>query len=287
MPSCGVGHTVAMDDRGGAAGAAGFANGVAPWRERLGTVRDAVRQALVARQLAAHLPPPLRADGSRTRVLDAGCGQGTQLMNLARAGYQVVGLDQSSDLLALAESAAAAEPDDVRARVEIVAGDVLDLRAAATAGIVADGFDAVCCHGVVMYLPSLDAAVAELAGVLRPGGVLSVLSRNRAGIAMRAGMTGDWRGAIDGFDATRYGNRLGIANCRADDPVDVAGAFVAAGVEVDAWYGVRLFSDHFGDVPPPEDPDELAALLAAEEAAAARDPYRQLAALTHTLGTRR
>ena len=47
-----------------------------------------VRQELVARQLAAHLPAARPA-----RILDVGCGQGTQLLRLAWQGHQVTGLD--------------------------------------------------------------------------------------------------------------------------------------------------------------------------------------------------
>jgi hypothetical protein len=47
-----------------------------------------------------------------------------------------------------------------------------------------------------------------------------------------------------------------------------------------AWFGVRLFTDHWG----PEEPgDDFAQLLAVEEEAGRRDPYRALAALTRTI----
>jgi hypothetical protein len=39
------------------------------WQARLGKLRDVVRQELVARQLAAELPPP------PVPVIDLGCGQ--------------------------------------------------------------------------------------------------------------------------------------------------------------------------------------------------------------------
>jgi hypothetical protein len=54
----------------------------------------------------------------------------------------------------------------------------------------------------------------------------------------------------------------------------------AAGADTIAWYGVRLFTDHCDAEDPPADFD---ALLDAEEQAGRRDPYRAVAALTHTI----
>ena len=238
-------------------------------------MRDAVRQELVKGQLARHLPL-LRTHG---RVLDVGCGQGTQAIALARAGWHVLGLDLEDTLLDVARACLREEADDVRSRVEFRVGDLFALASV----VENDRFDVVCCHGVVMYLPSLNFAVAALAEVVAPNGMLSVLSRNRAGIAMRAGLMGDWGGVHDGLESRMYANRLGIADVRADDPEEVADAFALAGCEPIAWYGVRLLTDHWGDMAPPPDLD---AIVAAEEAVGQRDPYRRLAALTHTIGTK-
>jgi SAM-dependent methyltransferase len=250
-----------------------FAPGVEAWRRGLGGVRNVVRQELVARQLSAHLPA-----GASLRVLDAGCGQGTQALRLARLGHEVVGVDVSEDLLADAGRAAASEPPQVRARLTFEAADVLAL-----GQDFAGAFDLVCCHGVLMYLPSLSEAVAALVSAARPGGTLSLLTRNRAGIAMRAGMSGDWRGALDSFDADRYTNRLGLEDLRADEPSVVQRAVAGAGAHTVAWYGVRLFCDHW---PASEPGGDLDLLFAAEEEAGRRDPYRSLAALTHTIARR-
>ena len=63
-----------------------FAAGEDRWRARLGTLRQVVRQELVARQLTGQLP-----DRPRRLVLDLGCGQGTQALILARRGHRVSG----------------------------------------------------------------------------------------------------------------------------------------------------------------------------------------------------
>jgi SAM-dependent methyltransferase len=253
-----------------------FERGVAAWRGGLGKLRDAVRQELVALQLAEHLPAPAKA--GEVAVLDIGCGQGTQAIRLARAGYQVEGLDLSEELLDVARAATAQEPTDVRERLRFEHGDLLDLQSR-----LKGRFDVVCCHGVLMYLPSLHDALAAVAAAARPGGLLSVLTRNRAGIAMRAGMTGDWTAALAAFDASQYRNRLGIPDVRADEPEEVRAAMERTGATRTAWYGVRLFTDHYsvGEIPA-----DFATLVAAEAEAGRRDPYRALAALTHTLAIR-
>ena len=248
-----------------------FEPAVDAWLAGLGLVRDAVRQELVRRQLAANLPAPAEP----LRVLDAGCGQGTQAIALARLGHHVVGLDVSDTLLETARGGAALQPTDVRRRLDFVVGDLLAL------GDQHIGhYDLVCCHGVAMYLPSLEVTVRALVRACRPGGLLSLLTRNRSGIAMRAGMRGEWAAALEGFDACPDDNRLGLAAVRADEPSEVRTALTAAGAACTAWYGVRLFSDHLAQEPPG---DDFTQLLAAEEEAGRRDPYRSLAALTHTI----
>ena len=234
-------------------------------------VRDAVRQELVSRQIGYHLSV---LDGP-LRVLDAGCGQGTQAIAMARLGHEVVGIDLSEALLGEARNTAAEEPAEVQQRVRFEVGDVLALRD----GHI-ENYDLVCCHGVAMYLPSLDDTVEALATATHRGGLISLLTRNRPGIAMRAGMTGQWTESIEAFDAHTYSNRLGIEAVRADEPSEVQMAFGNAGATTIAWYGVRLFTDHWGQEPPGRDFPEI---LAAEEEAGRRDPFRSVAALTHTI----
>lgn len=256
----------------------GFAGGVAAWRQGLPQVRNAVRQDLVARQLAAHLPAPSPGSDANGVAVDLGCGQGTQAIALARAGYHVTGVDLSPELLDEALEAAAAEPPEVAQRLRFEHGDLFDYCAQHSGEA-----DVVACHGVLMYLPALGVGIAAAVGAARPGGMVSVVTRNRFSIAMRAGMTGDWKAALASFDARTYRNRLGLEQVRADGPDEVAGALAAAGAHRVAWYGVRLFTDHWSDVDPPEDYEDL---VAAEEEACRRDPYRLVAALTHTVAVR-
>lgn len=241
------------------------------WADRLGKVRDVVRQRLVTAQLLAHLPKPKAGQ----LVVDVGCGQGTQVLALANQGYCVLGVDPSVELLGLARQELEELSADVQTRVTFVEGDLQTL-----GEVVDQPADVVLCHGVLMYLPDLKDALKVLTKHLADGGILSVLTRNQAGIAMRAGMERRWHDVADGFTAKRYTNNLGIKNARADLPEEVSFECEALGLEVIRWYGVRLFTDHW---PTHEEVDDLEALLEAEQQAGERDPYRQLAALTHVI----
>ena len=248
--------------------------GAPGWVGVLGRMRDVVRQEVLAAQLAGL--PQLAAPPAR--VLDVGCGQGTQALRAARAGHEVTGIDSSGELLARFEQALAAEPAAVSARVRLVHG-----AGEQAPDLVSGRFDLVMCHGVLMYLDDIGAMLAGLARVAAPGGAISLLVRNGLAPAMRDGLRGRWPETARAFDSKDYVNRLGLA-AHAHTPQDVDRALQPLGWRRSAWFGVRVFTDH-RDEPAPE-PGELAGLLAAEREAGGRDPYRSVAALLHLVYVR-
>lgn len=241
-----------------------FAAGEERWRARLGTVRQVVRQELVARQLATHVRPP-------AEVLDIGCGQGTQSLRLARGGCRVTGLDTSSTMLADFQRALAAEPPPVRERVRLVHGDATEAHGT---------FDAVLCHGVLMYFDDPDPVLRAIAASVVPGGIVSLLVRNGDALAMRPALLGDWQTAEAAFDTTTYANRIGVT-ARADRLANLTTRLDSHGLTVRTWYGVRVLTDTAADDAPP--PPDLDALLACEQRAGATDPYRGVAPLLHVI----
>jgi len=243
------------------------------WQARLGKLRDVVRQELVARQLSAELPPP------PVRVIDLGCGQGTQALRLARHGYEVTGVDASAELLARLERDLAAEPAEVRARVRVQHGLIEHYPERA----VASRFPAVLCHGVLMYAADPDPVLRVVAGLTAPGGMASLLVRNGDALAMRPGLLGDWAVCADAFGSVTYANRIGVT-ARADRLAELTARLADFGLDVATWYGVRVFTDTApGDAEPPPD---LETLLACEERAGRTEPYRRVAALLHLIARR-
>ena len=95
------------------------------------------------------------------RVCDLACGQGIVSRRLADRGAEVVGVDVSAGMLALAR----AYEDDGPRGVTYLRGD------AQTLGDVADkSFDGVVCNMALMDIPDLAATLRTVSRILRPGG---------------------------------------------------------------------------------------------------------------------
>jgi S-adenosylmethionine-dependent methyltransferase len=247
---------------------ASFESGERLWVERLGNLRNVVRQELIARQLADHVVPGMS-------VLDVGCGQGTQGVRLAQGGCVVTGVDPSAELLDRFSTSA----DLAEVAVELLHGTLDDLDSL----LGSRRFDLVCAHGVLMYIGNRTAAVAQLADrVSGPDGRLSITVRNGHALAMRPGLRGDWNAAIAAFDAEGYINEVGV-EARADRLEDVSADLKHVGMEIVSWSGVRVFNDAVSaDAAPPRG-IELEKLLDAEDLAGRRDPYRWMASQLHVV----
>jgi len=95
------------------------------------------------------------------RLLEVGCGIGTDLVRFARGGARVTGVDLSSTAIGLAEKNFALHGVQAE-ELRIANGEALPFPDAS--------FDVVYAHGVVQYTADPAKLIAECHRVLKPGG---------------------------------------------------------------------------------------------------------------------
>lgn len=129
---------------------------IAAWYDRLLRGGSGAHDTAVACLLG------LLPDLAGATVLDVACGQGLATRAVAGAGaVQVVGTDASEAMIALARR----HPDPAGGDVAYVVDDAQRLDAFPSAT-----FDGVTCQLALMDIPDLDATLAAVHRVLRPGG---------------------------------------------------------------------------------------------------------------------
>jgi ubiquinone/menaquinone biosynthesis C-methylase UbiE len=110
---------------------------------------------------------------SGKRVLEIGCGLGTDTMNFARAGATVTAVDLSSASLELARRRA--EVFGLSERVSFVQANAEEL----SARVPVEPYDLVYSFGVVHHSPHPERALREMRRFLAPDGTAKIMVYNR------------------------------------------------------------------------------------------------------------
>jgi ubiquinone/menaquinone biosynthesis C-methylase UbiE len=110
--------------------------------------------------------------GARGRLLELGCGPAPMMPELLAMGYEVHGIDMSSEMIRRARQRMAGHPLEKRCKFSVGDAEQLEFPQAS--------YDAVLCMGVLEYLPRYARALAEVGRVLKPGGIAVFALPNRA-----------------------------------------------------------------------------------------------------------
>jgi SAM-dependent methyltransferase len=213
--------------------------------------------------------------GDMARVVDIGGGTGGFAVRLAREGHAVTVVDPSP--AALAALVRRADEAGVAGLVTGVQGDLTDIGT----HVAPASADVVLCHGVLEVVPDPAAALRTITGVLREGGLLSLLVAQRHAAVVARAMAGHFQQALALLDdpaATGRGRRY-----TADE---VAALLADAGFTLGETHAVRVFADLVPGSLLDLEPGATAALVDLERAVADRPEYLPLATQVHLLATR-
>ncbi len=239
--------------------------------ERPSERRHSVRTAVVWTALREVLERS--GTGEPARIVDIGGGTGGFAVPLAELGHRVQVVDPSPDALASLDRRA--RESGVADRVTGVQGDLDDL------GDHVDEADVVLCHGVLEVVDDPAAALATIGGVLRPGGVLSLLVAQRHAAVVTRAMAGHFEQARALLDGSPPGGRAG----RRFTAGELADLLPAAGFTPTAVHAVRVFSDLVPGSLLDLEPGAAHHLLELEQAVAEREEFFPLAAQLHVVAT--
>ncbi|MEV4365463.1 MULTISPECIES: methyltransferase domain-containing protein [unclassified Nonomuraea] len=247
--------------------------------EGVTTKTPAVRTAVVWGALRSVLAERAEAVGrARLDIVDAGGGTGGFAVPLAELGHTVTVVDPSPDSLAALERRAKEKGVGVRGLQGDTAdlGDLLDR----------DSADLVLCHSVLEYVDDPTGALAAVAGLLRPGGAVSVLAANPVASAIHRALAGqfDEARAVLADPRGTWGDR--DPTPRRFTAETLAQLLTATGFTVGAVHGVRVFADLVPSRLVDGEPGAAEALAALEQAAAVHPVLRDVATQVHVLGHR-
>lgn len=110
---------------------------------------------------------------ANARLLEVGCGMGTDLLQFARGGARVTGVDLTPRSIEITRKHF--ERYGQTGDFAITDGEELPF--------AAETFDVVYSNGVLHHTPNTAAAVAEIHRVLRPGGIARVMLYHRDSVA--------------------------------------------------------------------------------------------------------
>jgi S-adenosylmethionine-dependent methyltransferase len=207
----------------------------------LQTTTGRLRSDLAWGNLRSHFP----AATSGLRALDVGGGTGRLSVRLAQAGFQVVLLDSSAEMLAIARKTA--ETQQATPRITFLHAGADELSAISEDS----AFDAILCHNVLEFVDDPGAVICSLAASLSSDGRASFLVRNRAGEVLKAAIvSNDLAGAREALETATAVDSLFGQTMRVFTPAKIRKMFQDAKLEVLAEYGVRVLSDYLnlGDI---------------------------------------
>ena len=219
---------------------------------------------LIEHNLKKHIP----VDSRPLQILDAGGGNGHDSLRLARMNHRIELVDVSRQML-----------DDARANAALAGvTDRLHTHALDILGIdehfAANEFDIVLCHNVIQFIDDVNPLLQALAGVLKPGGFLSLISTNQYSLPYQAAfLEQDLDKAFASLEPGDQYNPVFDVEVHEYRPDEIIDSLAAMGLKLEKHYGIRCLFNYWGTNELKEDSAVYAKLKKLEFELTERYPY--------------
>ena len=108
----------------------------------------------------------------KMKVIDIGCGTGDNIIEIAKLGHSVVGIDSSKKMLNLAKRKIMKLKPNIRKNIHLVNESIMNYK-------VENHYDICICMGVIGYMDSEEKFLKQINKFLKKNGQLIISCRNR------------------------------------------------------------------------------------------------------------
>ena len=175
---------------------------------------------------------PVLNNGSRLKILDAGCGMGQVSLLLAKQGHKLTLCDISEEMLEIAQG----NFNDAGISASFINSSIQDLNQQHN-----QKYDLVIFHAVLEWLEQPKDVIESLKRCLKPGGYISLMFYNRNSIIFYNILKGNFRKIVK---QDFKGHPGGLTPINPIDPVELDQWLEQAHLDVIKKTGIRVFYDY-------------------------------------------
>lgn len=243
-----------------------FDNNISVWKKEQEQPWQVLKYKLAKANIEKHLHT------GNLQILDAGGGNGVDSLDFAKAGHCVHLVDYSKEMLGEAlKIASSVKAED---KITTYQADIREL-----SSLFPDTkFDLILCHNVLQYVEDVSALVKTLVDLLKPDGLISLISINRYSIPyQRAFLHGDLQTALAEIGTREHHGYLFDTTLINYSAEEIAEMLKKANATIESDYGIRNIYDYWGDNEQKSDAEIQDQLERIEFALTDKYPYKLLA----------
>jgi S-adenosylmethionine-dependent methyltransferase len=206
-----------------------FDDNFAKWKQEMNLPWAKLAHKLSQSNLAKHLGQ------GQMHILDAGGGNGLDSVPFAKQGHFVDIVDYSQEMLA-----------DIPTQ-EPIATHLADIRELSS--LFPDfHFDLILCHNVLQYVSDVPALINSFAKLLKPNGIISIVSINRFSTPYHAAfLDGNFDEAITLLESRTSKAKIFNTDMISYSADEICEMLNNVGFIPEKDYGIRCITDYWGD----------------------------------------